>query len=62
MKNSNFRLNQNHWKYSAKITNGLSEERLCDDTDEDLYGDAFEGDDFDEVLDNNFAENLASAA
>lgn len=59
---SNFKLNQTHWRYTVKITNGLSEERLYDDTDEDSYGDAFESDDFDENFDDNFAENLSIAA
>ncbi len=59
---SNFKLSQTHWRYTVKITNGLSEERLYDDTDEDSYGDAFESDDFDENFDDNFAENLSIAA
>ena len=59
---SKFRLNQTHWKYIVRTTNGLSEERLYEDTDEDLYGDAFEGDDFDEVFDNSSIENFSIAA
>ncbi|WP_305952844.1 hypothetical protein [Emticicia oligotrophica] len=45
-----------------RITNGLSEERLYEDTDEDFYGDAFESDDFDEVFDDAIGENLSIAA
>ncbi len=59
---STFRLNQTHWRYTVRTTNGLSEERLYDDTDEDLYGDAFEGDDFDEISDNLSIENFSIAA
>ncbi len=59
---STFRLNQTHWKYTVKITNGLSEERLYDDTDDESYGDAFEGDDFDEVFDAIAIENFSIAA
>lgn len=58
---STFRLNQTHWKYTVRTTSGLNEERLCDDTDEDLYGDAFESDDFDEAFDNSI-ENFSIAA
>ena len=47
---SSFRLNQTHWKYRVRTTNGLNEERLYEDTDEELYGDVFEGDDFDEIF------------
>ena len=57
-----FRLNQPHWKYSVKTTNGLNEERLYDDTDEELYGDAFESDDFDEISDSISSESFAIAA
>ena len=59
---SKFRLNQTHWRYTVRTTNGLSEERLYDDTDEDLYGDAFEGDDFDEISDSLSIENFPIAA
>lgn len=59
---SKFSLTQAHWKYSVKTTNGLSEERLYDDTDEELYGDAFDGDDFDEVFDDSFIEDFSIAA
>ena len=59
---SNFRLNQTHWKYTVKITNGLSEERLYEDTDEESYGDAFESDNFDENFDDSFDEDFAIAA
>lgn len=59
---STFRLNQTHWRYTVRTTNGLSEERLYDDTDEDLYGDAFEGDDFDEISDSLSIENFPIAA
>lgn len=51
---SKFNLNQTHWRYVVRTTNGLSEERLYEDTDEEQYGDAFEGDDFDETFDDNF--------
>jgi hypothetical protein len=59
---STFRLNQTHWKYTVRTTNGLSEERLYEDTDEDLYGDAFEGDDFDEFSDSLSTKNFSIAA
>lgn len=59
---STFRLNQIHWKYAVKITNGLSEERLYDDTDDDSYGDAFESDDFDENFDDQFDDRFSIAA
>ncbi len=62
MSKSTFQLNQTHWKYTVRTTSGLSEERLYDDTDEDSYGDAFEGDDFDEVFDDSFAEDFSIAA
>ena len=59
---STFRLNQTHWKYTVRTTNGLNEERLYEDTDEELYGDVFEGDDFDEISDNLSTENFSIAA
>lgn len=59
---STFRLNQIHWKYTVKTTNGLSEERLYDDTDDDLYGDAFESDDFDEISDSLSIKDFSIAA
>jgi hypothetical protein len=59
---SSFRLNQTHWKYRVRTTNGLNEERLYEDTDEELYGDVFEGDDFDEISDNLSTENFSIAA
>lgn len=59
---SKFRLNQTHWKYTVRITSGLSEERLYEDTDEESYGDAFEGDDFDEVFDTHAIEHSSIAA
>jgi hypothetical protein len=59
---SSFRLNQTHWKYTVRTTNGLNEERLYEDTDEELYGDVFEGDDFDEISDNLSTENFSIAA
>lgn len=59
---STFRLNQIHWRYTVKTTNGLSEERLYDDTEEDAYGDAFEGDDFDENFDDSFGDDFSIAA
>lgn len=59
---STFRLNQTHWKYTVRTTNGLSEERLYDDTDEDSYGDAFESDNFDETFDDSLAESFSIAA
>lgn len=59
---SKFRLNQTHWKYTVRTTSGLSEERLYEDTDEESYGDAFEGDDFDEVFDTHTIEHPSIAA
>lgn len=59
---STFRLNQTHWKYTVRTTNGLNEERLYEDTDEELYGDVFEGDDFDEISDDLSTENFSIAA
>lgn len=59
---SSFRFNQTHWKYTVRTTNGLNEERLYEDTDEELYGDVFEGDDFDEISDNLSTENFSIAA
>lgn len=59
---STFRLNQTHWKYTVRTTNGLNEERLYEDTDEELYGDVFEGDDFDEISDDLSTENFPIAA
>ena len=59
---SAFRLHQTHWKYTVRTTNGLNEERLYEETDEDLYGDAFEGDDFDEISDKLPTENCSIAA
>ncbi|CAH0995914.1 hypothetical protein EMA8858_02042 [Emticicia aquatica] len=59
---SAFKLNQTHWRYSVKTTSGLSEERLYEEADEDLYGDAFESDDFDEVFDDSFVDNFSIAA
>ena len=59
---SSFRLNQTHWKYTVRTTNGLNEERLYEETDEDLYGDAYEGDDFDEISDKLSTENCSIAA
>jgi hypothetical protein len=59
---STFRLNQTHWKYTVKITDGLSEERLYDDTDDDSYGEAFEGDDFDENFDDKLDDSFSIAA
>jgi len=59
---STFRLNQTHWKYTVRTTNGLNEERLYEDTDEELYGDVFEGDDFDEISDSFSIENFSIAA
>jgi hypothetical protein len=59
---SKFRLNQTNWKYTIRTTNGLNEERLYEDTDEDSYDDAFESDDFDEISDNIFKENFSIAA
>lgn len=59
---STFRLNQTHWKYTVRTTDGLSEERLYDDTDEDSYGDAFESDNFDETFDDSLAESFSIAA
>jgi hypothetical protein len=58
----NFRLNQAHWKYSVKISNGINEERLYEETDEDLYGDAFESDNFDEMFEDNFIADFPIAA
>jgi hypothetical protein len=62
MSKNNFQLNQFHRKYSVKITDGLDEDRLYDETDEDAYGDAFEGNDFDEVFDNILVKNFSIAA
>ena len=59
---SKLRLNQTNWKYTIRTTNGLNEERLYEDTDEDSYDDAFESDDFDEISDNIFKENFSIAA
>jgi hypothetical protein len=46
----------------VKITDGLSEERLYDDTDDDSYGEAFEGDDFDENFDDKLDDSFSIAA
>jgi hypothetical protein len=59
---SAFRFNQIHWKYTVRTTNGLNEERLYEDTDEELYGDAFESDDFEEISDNLSTESFSIAA
>lgn len=59
---SKFKLNQTHWKYTMGTTNGLNEERLYEDTDEDSNDDAFESDDFDEISDNLSKENSSIAA
>jgi hypothetical protein len=59
---SKFRLKQTNWKYTIRTTNGLNEERLYEDTDEDSYDDAFESDDFEEISDNIFKENFSIAA
>jgi hypothetical protein len=59
---SKFILNQTNWKYSIRTTNGLNEERLYEDTEEDSYDDAFESDDFDEISDNISKENFLIAA
>nr|WP_299422163.1 hypothetical protein [uncultured Emticicia sp.] len=45
-----------------RTTNGLNEERMYEDTDEELYGDASEGDDFDEISDSFSNENFSIAA
>jgi hypothetical protein len=54
MLKSKFQLNQTHWKYTVRTTNGLSEERLYD-VDEDSYDEAFEGNDFDETVEDSFS-------
>jgi hypothetical protein len=59
---SAFRLNQTHWKYTVRTTNGLNEERLYEDTDEELYVDAFESDDFEEISDNLSTDSFSTAA
>lgn len=59
---SNFRLNQIHWRYTVRTTNGLSEERSYDDNDDDSYGDAFESDDYDENFDDSLGESFSIAA
>ena len=59
---SKFILNQTNWKYTIRTTNGLNEERLYEDTEEDSYDDAFESDDFDEISDNISKENFLIAA
>jgi hypothetical protein len=59
---SKLRLKQTHWKYSLRTTNGLNEERLYEDTDEDSYDDGFESDDFDEISDNLSKESFSIAA
>ncbi len=59
---SKFILNQTNWKYTIRTTNGLNEERLYEDTEEDSYDDAFESDDFDKISDNISKENFLIAA
>jgi hypothetical protein len=45
-----------------RTTNGLNEERMYEDADKELYGDASERDDFDEISDSFSNENFSIAA
>ena len=62
MLKSIFKLTQAHRKHTMRTANGLNEERMYEDTDEELYGDASEGDDFDEISDSFSNENFSIAA
>ncbi len=55
MKRIPYQLNQFHWKYTVRITDGFSEERLYEDSDDELYEEAFEGDEFDESYENEIS-------
>jgi len=62
MKTIPYQLNQFHWKYTVRITDGLSEERLWDDNDDEAYQEAFEGDEFDESYEDISIKEMRLAA
>ena len=55
MKRIPYQLNQFHWKYTVRITNGFSEERIYEDSDDEFYEEAFEGDEFDESYEDEIS-------
>ncbi|RYU96581.1 hypothetical protein [Emticicia agri] len=55
MKRIPYQLNQFHWKYTARITNGFNEERIYEDSDDEFYEEAFDGDEFDEFYEDEIS-------
>lgn len=62
MKKIPYQLNQSHWKYSIRITDGFSEERIYDDSDDESFEEAFEGNEFDEYEDDYSIQEMKWAA
>ncbi len=62
MKKIPYLLNQNHWRYSSKITSGFNEERIYDDSDDEFFEEAFEGNEFDEYEDDYSIQEMKWAA
>lgn len=62
MKKIPYQLNQFHWKYSVRITDGFSEERIYEDSDEEVFEEAFEGDEFDEYEEEYSIKEMKWAA
>lgn len=55
MKKIPYQLNQFYWKYTTRINDGFSEERIYEDSDEEVYEETFENNEFDEYYEDDIS-------